>query len=1791
MKPSDAAAEDAASRGAMLPPTPSEAAQRAITAALGPIAGKGRAKPPAPGSVPWDDSKRVIRSPPGPSSSSSDADAVAKHRHIEARSELLSLIAEHAAEELGEELGAALEGGGGRGDAAELVVTVPPPRLALAEAAARRKAERDAEEERAKRQAAVEEMMRDVARRNEKRREKAEAKAAAPREDEETKNPERGGAEAGPSKGKDSPETAAERARRKAEEREANKPWRANMRAPDAPGARAKRPASDVTDPPTPSGDRNPASFAAAASSTDAEDAARRRAEAEARREEVRAYMQESKAKWREKLRREREDLQAKERRRLRILKEEREAAREKARALALRRDGGAGAAARGPGVEWDGSLAGDPLGDPPGSEAGEGEDAADEGGSPGVPLVPRVEPESNVEASESNDSNVLVASDAASRAAARGRAAAKARLAEIEAREKALDRGSGSALGGSAFASNRRGEALAEERRRAGEEAAARRKAEERAARDAAVAARRLAAQVAREAAEMAETDETPSAAAKEKNKSDENAEGGSEDAPRAGALSAAPSPARSALKKRPEQPSSAHAGAAEEKAEEGKRVAFSETVRRSDGAEARMTREPEAAGAENRSPDDDVTLASDERAESDGSSSADASEYRRLGPRLAERMRGRPATTTALPNDAHVPRAEDWLALGARARGVARLARLRPPRDPNAPERDPTRTPREGADGGDERGDESGRIGATSAGVGRSEPASRRVPRGIGSESRPRASGSSGLPPRRGAREPVGVLRVYASRAKAEAAAARAAAASAETVAEAEARGAFRAATTVDSAAQTEDQRTQTRGPAEPAPFPPTTAMGSGSPTPATNPRLTTPRGLVVPAGAPRGSAASPASEASSSSSEDPPSPTVDPATAARAAALVAADASRRSARVSPAELERRLLSELDLAEEMHEIAAELERVGMERDAFAAEQAAGKLAAIVEVQTAARRESEVTAARVMAERTTRTNDARGEDEGEDAKSAAARVPDLERLAAEISAKIREESLARVKEIADAFLADVAKGAVAGGAASLAAGAALAARLGVGVSADRALEAASKEDAGESEETPSARAAAAAAAFGSPATVEEAASEKEGSVAAESSVADEVGHVSFDRGEASMASADESIPEESMARGEGLADSDLDRSSGPAERSRDDASRGGEGARGDVGGNESFDGDSFDERYRAVSAKHDEVHAQLKARQRELRAAELAAKRSRIAEMERELARLDAGGAPRGFDDAFDDDRASKSSAEIPEDIIEAGSATSPGSSLAREAADVDHPGPLAAHEARVAALEALVERRRREALETRRLRSREKELREEARALDAAIDDIRGENEPAAARVPPEKEAGEEVSKPEAKPGAGGEELTSRASPPASRDPNARSPSPSPIPREFAAGVRIGPAPAALASPASSDVASEVATESIPGGGSAAGDEESGGSDRSDATLRVSPAKEKSASPAKAHSPPKSPPRASPAKSPGLGKKSKLAATAAALLEDVEPAAEKEPTTTQRAAPSSGDPAERTLLAALSGALVDEAAAEVARVAASKSARASERQSGAEGTSPSPPPSLSIDPPGGRPGTDPAATPAPPPQVPPPVPPPSALAMAEARDAARDATRVRAEAFARAALQLSGAGDRGLDEATLAALDARPDAALRAAANRAGGGGGEADPDPLDCLTFDTTAEAARAASGGALALAFRSAKTPEEKAVAGETLAAYVAARVAAEIAGVSEGGDGRALKRGGGGGDAVDDVVRNDARTSDDLGWYGVEEAERAVVARLAEDIFDELVEDTVLSGLS
>ena len=140
----------------MLPPTPPDAVQSASLAS-----GSGKAKTKAPSKPisdkPWDSSK--VPAAPSRSPARPSPDREAKSAHIEARSELLSLIASHAAEELGDELGAA----------AMVDVALPPPKLALAEAAARKKAAADAEEERARRQAAVEKLADRVAKHNDTR--------------------------------------------------------------------------------------------------------------------------------------------------------------------------------------------------------------------------------------------------------------------------------------------------------------------------------------------------------------------------------------------------------------------------------------------------------------------------------------------------------------------------------------------------------------------------------------------------------------------------------------------------------------------------------------------------------------------------------------------------------------------------------------------------------------------------------------------------------------------------------------------------------------------------------------------------------------------------------------------------------------------------------------------------------------------------------------------------------------------------------------------------------------------------------------------------------------------------------------------------------------------------------------------------------------------------------------------------------------------------------------------------------------------------------------------------------------------------------------------------------------------------------------------------------------------------------------------------------------------------------------------------------------------------------------
>ena len=54
---------------------------------------------------------------------------------------------------------------------------------------------------------------------------------------------------------------------------------------------------------------------------------------------------------------------------------------------------------------------------------------------------------------------------------------------------------------------------------------------------------------------------------------------------------------------------------------------------------------------------------------------------------------------------------------------------------------------------------------------------------------------------------------------------------------------------------------------------------------------------------------------------------------------------------------------------------------------------------------------------------------------------------------------------------------------------------------------------------------------------------------------------------------------------------------------------------------------------------------------------------------------------------------------------------------------------------------------------------------------------------------------------------------------------------------------------------------------------------------------------------------------------------------------------------------------------------------------------------------------------------------------------------------------------------------------------------------------------------------------------------------------------------------------------------GGREKVDEIITDDVRASDDLGWYDVRETERAILVRLSEEIWSELVEDTVLSGVN
>ena len=183
-----------------------------------------------------------------------------------------------------------------------------------------------------------------------------------------------------------------------------------------------------------------------------------------------------------------------------------------------------------------------------------------------------------------------------------------------------------------------------------------------------------------------------------------------------------------------------------------------------------------------------------------------------------------------------------------------------------------------------------------------------------------------------------------------------------------------------------------------------------------------------------------------------------------------------------------------------------------------------------------------------------------------------------------------------------------------------------------------------------------------------------------------------------------------------------------------------------------------------------------------------------------------------------------------------------------------------------------------------------------------------------------------------------------------------------------------------------------------------------------------------------------------------------------------------------------------------------------------------------------------------------------------------------------------ARAATLRRVDAFVRAALDATGASSLGVTPAVARTFaDSRTfdevvratkeDARMTAAANDASA----TEESVPDLLLYDTVAEIVAetvppdwspdrfGGVGGSVAVA--------SGALTGDRLRAAVVARAAASIAPP------------GGGRTKVDDVVRDDARASDDARWYAARETRCAILARLAEDIFDECVADAVLANLA
>ena len=1106
---------------------------------------------------------------------------------------------------------------------------------------------------------------------------------------------------------------------------------------------------------------------------------------------------------------------------------------------------------------------------------------------------------------------------------------------------------------------------------------------------------------------------------------------------------------------------------------------------------------------------------------------------------PRLLGVKTGRPGTHTVLPNDEHVPKPEDWLAQGSSAHRKleARLARHRPTLDVDAP-----------YDTGKMSQDKIDALAAAAFGSKEERRAAR-------------AAETLALPAPTVApqpREPVGIFSLYTRRAAAAAAAAAVSSETARVAEELEKKLELEKDTAVRSS-QTEPlalvyERVEAPSPARPAALPaPAEKKKASKKEKKEKKKKKEKREKKAPTPSPTKPPIEEPTEPAErwarrqlelERREEPParlalSADLSPRQKAAMTAL-SAEVSSDGDRPTAGELEHQLRSELNLFDEMGEMAEELSQLQQQQELFQAEQVATALAQALETERERIRKQEENARAQMARAK------------ELEETYVRRAEELEKTAMETAARVREESLRQVREVTEMFVKSLASGTAVERAAAAelvsrglpAAGAlTVEAAFGSPASVEKPLPEEDETDEEEHGVVPTVDAdldpdvvlaefdaaaeailrgekSDAAAKMLADAAAATAASKPpgEGDDHDDDEIEDEIGYVDVrpapesdddtsivdevgvvERSELSVTAS--SIPEESIPHVQGS-----------TRGSKSSSSRGLAVSDEPTEPSPTRSEESFDDRYQEVTAKHEDVQRRLRARQKTLRAAELAAKQAKIREMELELARLEQVDGLTLADEA-------KFEAEVAE-------------------YDVEH--KLRAHQERLAQLEETVEAKRLEALALRKMKSVERELAREIHTLD---DDI------------------ERIGSAAATPLSGGSpikrQLTpvniSKTSPVKRSGGRPSSPSPEPplvgeedIPEESIA-TEIGSYDSDVFQPIPAPAGSARSPNRSPR--SSMGSDTSGGHPHSPLELHppahaVSPPKKKGGSHGKKSG--------SPGKksgSPGSSSVSEIHSSVSEIHspetsirtdayseDDFEP-----PGTDTESAASSGRTVRTrdvtgespslsgeatSLLGVLHSHLLGEALDDVAAVAFGE------------------PAGIAADP--GSP-----LSPAP-----------------AAEDLVRRATATRAASLARVAIERCGADAsalKSLDFFQLGAQTAEPEnvglAALADATSRRR---------CSDRLVFDAVREVLLESLPlvGVYGVQMGSGQM--------DGLIEVVSAR-AATVMDPPHGGR-----------VAVDDVVKDDVKASDDEGWYDVVSTEKAILTRLAEELFDDVVEDTVLS---